>query len=422
MNKNRNIILVGALFATLLNAETIQKDRERLHSVKEAVGQFAPSDEKEISAVDQFRNMFTEGKVSGQIKSMYAGYDNEYDTNTYATAIGGILKYELAEYNGFNAGVAFSTSHDIGFATGDKSKGEQNDELSSSEGSYTQVSEAYINYKYDDLNLRVGRQTIDTPLADSDDIRMIANTFEAYIATYDLSGFEFMVGNIQRWQGVDAGLDDGWISTSEDGTWLGGVSYSEKYELNAWYYNITGYTNAAYIDVGVNHNITKDIAFHGGLQYLNESELDNSGYAADIYGLLAEFIVYDIGFNVAYNKSNKVAGKASFSGTGGGTMYTSMDTLIVDDITEDRDVNAVVYGITYEIGNWKMLYAYGDFKGDKNSAGVKEHIVEQDIGFEYAINEEFYLGAIYVMQDDKEDSLSVEHNWNRAQIMVAYNF
>ena len=422
MNKNRNIILVGALFATLLNAETIQKDRERLHSVKEAVGQFAPSDEKEISAVDQFRNMFTEGKVSGQIKSMYAGYDNENDTNTYATAIGGILKYELAEYNGFNAGVAFSTSHDIGFATGDKSKGEQNDELSSSEGSYTQVSEAYINYKYDDLNLRVGRQTIDTPLADSDDIRMIANTFEAYIATYDLSGFEFMVGNIQRWQGVDAGLDDGWISTSEDGTWLGGVSYSEKYELNAWYYNITGYTNAAYIDVGVNHNITKDIAFHGGLQYLNESELDNSGYAADIYGLLAEFIVYDIGFNVAYNKSNKVAGKASFSGTGGGTMYTSMDTLIVDDITEDRDVNAVVYGITYEIGNWKMLYAYGDFKGDKNSAGVKEHIVEQDIGFEYAINEEFYLGAIYAMQDDKEDSLSVEHNWNRAQIMVAYNF
>ena len=48
------------------------------------------------------------------------------------------------------------------------------------------MAEAYINYKYDTLNFRAGRQVLNTPLADSDDICMIQNTFEAYVATYNL--------------------------------------------------------------------------------------------------------------------------------------------------------------------------------------------------------------------------------------------
>ena len=417
-----SLIVILALSSTFLMAEEEVQPREIKKSVKKAVATFAPSEEKEISTVDKFRQMFTDGEVSGQLKLMYAGYDYENgDSNTYATAVGGTIKYELAEYNGFNAGVAFSISHDMGFVTGDNSK--QNDELSSTSGEYTELTEAYINYKYQDLNLRVGRQMIDTPLADSDDIRMIANTFEAYIATYNLDGFELMAGNLQKWQGVDAGLDNEWDNkTGEDGTWFGGISYADDIEFSAWYYNITKLTNAAYIDAALNYEINKDMKLHVGAQYLNESEVDNSGVEAEIYGFLTKLIAYDFGFHLAYNKSNKKTGKESFSGFGGGTLFTSMDTMILDEIVSDRDARAIVGGISYHIDNWRILYAYGDFDGDTDSGGTKAHIVEQNMGFEYEVGEEFYIGAFYVIEEDRESSAKTENDWDRIQIMAAYNF
>lgn len=190
---------------------------------------------EDVKETSTFNGMFEEGRISGEIRSMYAGYNLEKagENDIYATAIGGHLKYELAELNGFSAAAAFALSHDIGFATGDEGV-KQNPELSSSDGEYSVLREAYLNYNRGDFNFRAGRQIIDTPLADSDDIRMIANTFEAYIASYQLSNFSFVAGNLQKWQGYDADLDSDWTRTGEDGTWLGGVSYADDMlEANA---------------------------------------------------------------------------------------------------------------------------------------------------------------------------------------------
>ncbi len=419
-------ICLFTIFITNISlfAEDETLKRDRIKSVKKAIGTFGTSEKKELSVADNVKNMFSEGKVSGQLRSIYAGYDHKEQgaIDPYATAVGGMLKYELAEYKGFNGGIAFNTSYDVKFLTGDRASGKQNDELSSSKGHYTELTEAYINYNYENLNLRAGRQVLDTPLADSDDIRMIPNTFEAYVATYELNGFELMAGNIQRFQGIDAGLDDGWIKTGEDGTWFGGVSYNDRLEFNAWYYNVTKLTDASYIDIGYNYEIAKEIDIHFALQYLGEKELANSGVEASIYGILSEFVAYGLGFNIAYNKSDKKAGKKSYSGTGGGTLFTSMDTMILDEITEDRDARAFIGGLSYEIGSWHFLYAYGDFKGDANSDGEKAHIVEQDIGFEYNIDENFSLATIYVIEDDQNSVQKSENDWNRLQLMIAYNF
>jgi len=426
MKKLVNISLAVSFILSYSYAQedTLEK-RDRIPSVKKAIGQVGKIETKDVTIVDQFRHMFSDGKVSGQIRTVYAGYDLKENgqKDNYATAIGGALKYELASLYGFNGAVAFRTSQDLAFATGDIDDNKQNPELSSSKGKYTEVSEAYINYKHSGLNLRAGRQPLDTPLADSDDTRMIPNTFEAYVATYEIDDFSFMAGNIQKWQGVDAGLDDGWIDAGKNGTNFSGISYDDKLlEFSAWYYNITKGTNAFYADMGMNYDFNKNYSLHGAIQYLNESELDNSKIEADIYGALVEFVAYDIGFNLTYNKSNKKSAKSSFSGTGGGTMFTSMDTMILDEITEDRDASAVVAGMSYGYNDFDFLYAYGDFVGDKNSAGIKAHIVEQDIGFSYDIKEEFVVAAIYVMQEDKQNSIKTQNDWNRVQMMVNYNF
>ena len=412
------VVLSSMLLLSNLYAAQEDTQRKRVHSVRKAVDSVAKLEPKEVDITQSLKQMFTDGKASGQIRLIYGSHNYKNSTDTYATALGGILKYELAEFNGFNAGVAFYTSQDLGFATGDGAK--HNAELSSSDGSYADLSEAYINYRYQDLNLRAGRQTLDTPLADSDDIRMIQNTFEAYMASYDYNGFNFLGGYINSWEGIDQDLDDGWKTAGEDGVYLGGVSYSDMYEFTAYYYNFAKIFNAFYIDGGIQYPISNNYTIHAVLQYLNESELDNSNVDATIYGGLVEFVAYGVGFNIAYNKADK--SKKSFSGTGGGKLFTSMDTMIIDEIAIDREAYAVVGGISYSYKNFNFLYAYGSFKGDENSAGIKENIVEQDIGCEYHVNKEFSLAAIYAMSDDKEYSQTTDYDWRRIQIMLNYNF
>ncbi|MBD3797061.1 MAG: outer membrane porin, OprD family, partial [Campylobacterales bacterium] len=320
--------LLSILFlSSCLNAQTSEEKRD--DSVREAVYGNGKLEQKEITVVDNFKRMFKEGQVSGQLRVSYASYNfQNTDPDVYATAIGGILKYELAQYNGFNAGVAFYASKDIAALSADEEH--RNTELSSSTGEDVSLGEAYINYKYNDLNLKVGRQVLDTPLADSDDIRMIQNTFEAYTLSYELGGWNFLAGNIQSWHGIDLqnGLDDGWRDIGDNGVNFVGAKYYDMWEFQSWYYNITGITNAIYLDFGVEYLFSDQLTLHIMAQYLNEQELKGSGYGANIYGGLFELVLGDLGLNLAYNHADKKSDQESFSGTGGGTLFTSMDMMI----------------------------------------------------------------------------------------------
>lgn len=411
--------LMGTLYAQ-------EENRDRLHSVKKAIGSVHEVEQKELNIVDGFSHMFKDGQVTGQIRSMYSEISYKDAQDTYATALGGFLKYELAEYKGFSGAVEFVTSQNINFLSGDGVK--YNDELASSSGDYTQMSELYVNYAYENFAFRGGRQTIDTPLADSDDIRMVSNSFEAYVASYELDKFRFEGAYLVAWQGYDAGLETAWVKTGKDGTYLAGVIYSDELlDASVWYYNINGElgdataNNSYYGDIVGHYHITKDLFLHAGVQYLKQDELDKSGVASSIYGATAELVVYGLGLNIAYNKADKKVGKGSFSGFGGGTLFTNMDSMILDVIAVDRDADAVVAGVSYELGDFNFLYAYGDFNGDSDSSGVTEHIVEQNLGVAYE-HDQVTLGAIYTKNDDKKNTNSNDGDWNNVRVLVAYNF
>ncbi|MFT5660572.1 MAG: hypothetical protein ACI9TV_001214, partial [Sulfurimonas sp.] len=268
-------LCLSSLIATA-NENLVKVDRET--SFRKSIDTFGKIDQKVVPGVKKFTQMFINGEFTGQFRSMYAGYTQEKvgEVDTYATALGGMIKYELANFNGFHAGVAITGSQDIEFATGNTYESKQNDEFSSPKGSYIALSEAYINYAMNGFNIRLGRQMIDTPLADTDDIRMIPNTFEAYMITYGLDGFTFTLGNVQKWQGADAGL--GYISQAKENTnWIDtqttmvGISHDEVFKLNTWYYNIQKQENASrasYFELGY-HKFREDISIHASIQYLH---------------------------------------------------------------------------------------------------------------------------------------------------------
>jgi hypothetical protein len=437
VKKNYNIamslLVLNTLGATLLSAnEEIHRDRQ--HSVKQLIGEVAKSEQKEMSVVDEFRHMFADGKVTGQIRSMYMQYNEKNTQNTYATALGGMLKYELAEFKGFGGGVAFRTSNDINALSGEGVH--QNSELSGPSKSYTTVAEAYLSYTYEQFSARAGRQSFDTPLADTDDIRMIPNSFEAYTLLYEAEQYTVMLGHFDRWQGGDAGLENKWSKTGKDGVNFGGLSFEgELLEANGWVYNFSNASqediaagsdangnNSYYVDLGIHYHFTKEIYMHAVAQYLQQKELDNSGVAAEIYGATVELVFDGLGLNIAYNESAKKAGKHSFSGYGGGTLFTSMDAMILDEITEDRRAYAWVGGVSYALGEVNFLYAYGDFSGDADSSGAKAHITEQNIGCEYTHNDELTVAALYVIDKNKAYPQSQDFNNDNFRLLVAYNF
>jgi len=434
MNRKIVLSLSGVLFlhSTLFGAA--EDNRERQQSVKQLIGEVAKRDQKEIDIVSELRHMFSDGKVTGQLRSMYMGYNEQNAQNNYATALGGSLKYELAEFKGFSGGVAFVTTNDISYLSGEGVK--RNSELSGEDKSYTQVEEAYLTYTYDALTLKAGRQIFDTPLADSDDIRMVPNSFEAYTALYSGENFTTMLGHFDRWQGTDAGLENKWVKTGKNGSNFAGVTFDgEMLEANAWFYNFSNSSvadiaqgadengnNSYYVDFGGHYHLNKDLKIHALVQYLQQNELDKSGVKSEIYGASAEVEIQGLGLNVGYNKSARKAGKHSFSGYGGGTLFTNMDSMILDEITEDRSVEAWVAGASYTLKNINFLYAYGDFKGDTNAAGEKAHIVEQNIGCAYTHKEELTIAALYVIDRNKQERASLDFNNDNFRILVAYNF
>ena len=436
MNTTLKLTLVTSIF--LFSNAYASAPEDRNPSVRKAIQKVTQQSPKELDIVNGFWHMFHDATFSGNIRSLYSGYYNNNDTDTYATAVGGDLQYELAKYKGFNAAIAFTTTHDLSLLSGEKGSQQHNEELSGTTGTYTELTQAYLDYRFKEFSIRIGRQTIDTPLADTDDTRMVPNTFQAYTLLFKQESFSLLAGYFTKWQGSGTGLEqqESWVKSGENGVGFGGLTFSNNLiETNIYYYHISNPSqddilkgveqngnNAFYFDAIIGYYLSKNVDLHTGVQYLKENEVDKSGISANIYGAMAELIVNGIGVNIAYNKALKQTAKKSFSGYGGGTLFTNMDAMILDEITEDRDAQAIVAGLAYKVDNFNFLFAFGDFQGNANSSGVKEHITEQNIGAEYSPNDTLTLGAIYVIDKNKEDVTSTNFNGKNLRFLLSYNF
>lgn len=398
---------------------------------------FAQKDKEVIAPtkVGSLSQMFSDGKISGQIRLGYTATQTkvEDEKDTSVTAAGGQLKYETGSLMGLSFGVAMQTSHSIDALSGKNKK--YNNELASSKKAYTELAEAYLNFSYEEFDFRGGRQLIDTPLADSDDIRMTPHTFEAYIVSYTFKdlGLGLIAGNILSWQGIDSEYNNvqknTWAKTGADGTRLGAITYASNYiDASLWYYDVTKMTTAIYTDITGTIPINKDSEIILSAQYLTEQEQKDSGVYSNvegsIIGLMAEANFYDVTAKAAYNKVSVKSGKSIFEGFGGGSSYTNLDTLTAGALHTGTygDGSSYMFGLDYEIADFTFFGAYGDYTADDIGNG-KAHVTELNIGVEYEYNDgEADIALIYVIGEDKEESTKTEFDNNRIQVVLNYNF
>ena len=152
--------------------------------------------EETAPEVQSITNMFTQGIFYGRLRSHTFGYkwQNEIDyvrKDHAITAIGGSVEYKSAYYHGIAIGAGLYTTQAKGSLGRDESylykSGKDTfsryDATRDGKRGITTLAQAYLEYKFQDISLKVGRQIFESFLTKSNDTKMIPNTFEGVTVT-----------------------------------------------------------------------------------------------------------------------------------------------------------------------------------------------------------------------------------------------
>ncbi|MFT7003597.1 MAG: imipenem/basic amino acid-specific outer membrane pore [Sulfurimonas sp.] len=292
-----------------------------------------------ISA-DTVQEAFSEGTVSGELKSFYINrtFDGVSTTHRDALSVGGNLHYNTAKYYGFDVGATFYTANKV---DGKSDNSAENDpSLVNGDGDgYSVLGEAYIGYEAGKTSVRLGQQSINTPFAAANNFRMLPNTFEGIVVkNSDVTDTKFELGHITRVQTnsfanstiTDSTLDNSDGSRSRLGLLYGfgpGNKIGEFATIaNTYLGSDNSETTAGMTYLNVKYTGVKDFTFSIWDQYIHD--IMNIVVAKASYkGKLGDVKTFA---SVFYTKQNSVGdnllGKAFNTGSG------------------DEDVDATQYG------------------------------------------------------------------------------
>ncbi len=337
--------------------------------------------------------------TKGELRAGYITFHDNGSQTTSAYALGGHIHFDTDRWNGMMLSLAAYTVLDLGI---NQNPLHTNPDFFGSEGkSFITLSKAYIDGKWANTELKLGRQSLDTPFADSDDIRMMPNFFTAYtLQNTDITHITLQAGYIEKMGGWENGVDSAsFVDISEvlgtadtDGLYYLSALYDiDNFSISLWYYHYDDIADTLYGETGYSYTLPHNITLTLGLQYSTTQE---SGAAllgqkdAGTFGasFQAEFSSYGVTLMGAYNRENGKTG-ASDLALGGGPYFTSMEDQTLDAIGTEGE--AWMLGAGYDLSmlgieNLNFGIAYGSFTAKE--AHVYE-AKETDIVAEYTPND-----------------------------------
>ena len=386
----------------------------------------------EAHAHNTVREVFHTGTLSGQIRTGFIYVDPEHTSlsTNYTTAVGGWLKYETAAYNGLSLGAAYYTSHALTGLSGDRDKGRFNEEMADTHH-YDILAESYLNYHHGKFNLRIGRQRIDTPYADSDDIRMTPNSFEGVTARYTGEKITLLGAFLTRWQGVDATYNfEDLVEGGEGVAMLAATYHNEKLEGGLWYYYADNTAAVFYGDIADSCTFDNGISLKGALQAARQHEIDHSGIEATLWGTMATLTYKSFTFGLAYNKVWVDESKSYFGGFGGGVGFINMFDMTAGVLSIYHNAEGWKGSLTYDLSSLGIAgltgeYDYGHFQSDAHHKANEHNFVVH-----YTPSNQWDLEIVYDLIDDTHKNLledetthaAIDYSMQRVLIRANYNF
>ena len=373
--------------------------------------------------------------TEAQIRAGYIDWTAEGDTvdpDNSAFAVGGHVHLDSKRWYGVMVGFEGYFVMDPGFNSDDEDK-INGDFFDADKDGFATLSQAFVDGRWGHTEIKLGRQMIDTPHADSDDIRMMPNYFLAYmVSNTDIEGLTLTAGQIEQMGGWENGIDaKKFISVekvlgaerSTNGIYVGSAVYEgiDNLTLQAWYYAMTDIANVVYLEAG--YQLSTDPAtFTFGLQYDTATETGDElirRVDSNTWGISVEAGFDNIGLTLmaAYNRDSGDTG--AFASLGGGPFFTSMEDQTIDTIGAKGDAFMLAAGYDFGgivIEGLNAGIAWGHFEADESSDYETDEI---DVAASYTIGEKLHLSIAYSIVDDKTYA---NEDYNQFRIIVNYNF
>lgn len=342
---------------------------------------------------------------NGQLRIGYIYTKAGSEESSKGVGFGGSLHMEKSLLRSLTAGLTFYTVNSLGFDAHPEFYGSDEDGIS-------MVSEAYGKYIAKGWSLKGGRFLIDTPHADSDDIRMIPNAFEGVEGVYESNGSKIVFAHLSKMAGWESGDEISsfkplyqvlGLKRKTDGMNILGIAYSD-YEL--WLYNIDEIANVLYMQAGYifdefSVNIQADLARDTGSALLGEIQ-------SDLFGMMVQYDMSHLHLSVALNRV--FGDTAAIFSFGGGPYFTSMEDQTID--AAGKDAKAYTFGMEYEYEDFVFGVAAGKFEGDRYKT------TETDLSLSATLTKNAHFECVYAKVDDRID----DGDLDLFRIIMKYSF
>ena len=424
-----------------------------------------------VQGADDLSTMFSEGKTSGQIRMFHINRDdNTKPDRQIATAIGGHLKFETAAYEGLNLGAAFYTTNRI-FSGLEKDVMGPNASLLANDGSsYSILGEAYVQYAISNTVFKGGRQKLDTPLAGSDDARMLPNLFEAYLVInkdipdttliaghvtkfapgtfanqYDTtavtsllgvtSGYTYIGANTAKYQGEFTNMGTWAVNQNTSGVSVISATYTgvENLKLQLWDYYAHDILNAVYGEANLSWKclVTDAIKPSLSAQIIKQNDVGDS-HAGDVdslyWGAKFDAKVSDFTLSLSYSQQSEADSateslkKATISPWGGMPAYTQgMVTRHQFIAGTDAAKVAANYNFKNVGANVNLTGYYVEFDMDDNS-GYGTARTASEAGFDAIYSPEAVKNLQLRLRGNFPRDYTNGRDWDEYRLIANYNF
>ncbi|MDM5272000.1 OprD family outer membrane porin [Sulfurovum sp. zt1-1] len=356
-------------------------------------------------------------QVDGYISTGYQKTDISEDSDYTDIALGGKLHIQTVAWNGISAGTSIYTTNSISKHEGYLS-GAGIPFFDGSGNSYTILGEVYLQAVWGENAFKVGRQEIDTPFADTDDIGMVPNTFEAITwINKDFKDTTIILAQVQKMAGVDAEAPSEFTNINDNaGAQLIGVTFQgiEDLSLTSWYYHLNDFDieDITYLEAsyeGTFNTFSYALAAqYAALAYYSDAD-------ASVYGITGTLGFNPIGLSLgtAYNKS---VNNAATNGFGGGPYFTSSEHLTLAEAGVDGD--ALMFVAEWDAGiiglnNLTFTAAHLTLKDQNNIEST-----ELDLIANYTFNDTLNMDIFY---SDINDEIN-GNKLSNLRVFVNYTF